>query len=51
MHFYDKMIKENQNPEATAAIIERLSILHEGFSHALARVLLKIFNENTDVAN
>lgn len=51
MHFYDKMIKENQNPEATAAIIERLSILHEGFSHALARVLLKIFNENTDVAD
>lgn len=51
MHFYEKMIKENQNPEAIACIIERLSILNEAFSHAVARVLLKIFNENTDVAD
>lgn len=51
MPFYEKMIKENQNAYATAAIIERLSILNIHFSHAVSRVLLKVFNENTDAAD
>jgi hypothetical protein len=50
MPFYEKMIKENQNPFAIASIIERLSILNLPFSLAIARVLLKVFNENTDTA-
>lgn len=51
MAFYEKMIKENQNPYAIAAIIERLSILNLPFSHSISRVLLKVFNENTDTAD
>ncbi len=51
MPFYEKMIKENQNPFAIASIIERLSILNLPFSMAIARVLLKVFNENTDASD
>jgi hypothetical protein len=51
MPFFEKMIKENQNPFATAAIIERLSILNLPFSLAVVRVLLKVFNENTDASD
>lgn len=44
MHFYERMIKENQNARAVAFLIERLSIHNLGFSDAIARVLLKIIN-------
>ena len=42
--FYEKMIKENQNPTLIAQIIERLSIQNLPFSDAMARILLKIVN-------
>lgn len=45
------MIKENQNPFAIASIIERLCIMNLPFSMAIARVLLKVFNENTDASD
>lgn len=51
MFFYEKMIKENQNPDAITFIIERLSINNLPFSDSISRVLLRIINENTEVSD
>ena len=51
MNFYERMIKENQNHQAISQIIERLSIQNLPFSESIARVLLKIVNENTEVSD
>lgn len=47
MPFYEKMIKENQNPDAISFLVERLAINNLGFSYAISRVLLHVVNENT----
>lgn len=47
MTFYEKMIKENQFPDKLSQIIERLCIQNFPFSESIARILLKVINENT----
>ena len=49
--FYEKMIKEYQNPDVLCLLIERLSIENLPFSETIARILLKIINENTEVSD
>ena len=51
MAFFEKMIKENQNPDVLSLIIERLCIQNLPFSESIARVLLKIVTDNTDVSD
>ena len=42
--FYEKMIKENQNPHYLCLLIERLCIQNLPFSEVIARVFLKVVN-------
>lgn len=48
MPFFEKMIKERQNPMALSMLIQRLCVLNLSFSQAICRVILKCVNEVID---